>query len=65
MYWTSSVVATLHAIIMASGAIARATTSGFQIWSGFDTPEPSWERYVEFSCGYFVYDLWMVADLLR
>ena len=61
MYWTSSVVATLHAIVLTWGSATRLLAPGFQYWAAFEVQDPSWERYVEFSCGYFAYDLWMIA----
>lgn len=56
-YWTSSVISTVHAIIMCFNASRMIARDEVEIWGGgYDRAVPEWERSIEFSAGYFVYD---------
>jgi hypothetical protein len=56
--WASRVVSTAHALILCLASGWHVSSNEW--FSGFGTADRSWELWIQFSCGYFVYDALLV-----
>ena len=56
-YWASSVISTVHAIVMLYGAFTVLLSGEVSVWDRFETHNDKWQLYIEGSAGYFLYDL--------
>ena len=55
-YWSACSAGFVHALVLSYWAVQEVMYGSFALWDSYGTRYPNWERSIEVSMGYFVYD---------